>query len=346
MFARKICARILVDGLAPKVRKCYPRRVPMRNVQLSVIGAATDIGSKLSLLLKKNNKVSRLNIYDYDSKVHGLAIELNQIPGGPVVASYDGENDLTAAITQSNLILMVARTARTSGVTRSTMLQVNAPAVQKLCKAISESNPDAFFAISTNPINSILPFASAMLYRYNCYNPFRIFGITHIDTARARSYAGKTLQANPRHLRIPVIGGHSEQTIVPLFSNLTPDFYTLDIGQADLLTRLVKKAESDVLNLKVGKESAVAAMAWSVNEFAEGLVDALWGNEAEVHCFTANPHFGTRFFGGPTTIGPHGILSTCSNFQLSNLECGLLSDAVSVINNDVASGEDLSGTFY
>lgn len=345
MFVRTICALKLVDGLTPKVLTYYTTRIQTRNVQMSVIGAATDIGSKLSLLLKRNNKVSKLNIYDYDSKIHGLAIELNQIPGGPVVASYDGEKDLPAAIVQSNLILMVSRTARANGVTRNTMLQVNAPSVQKLCKAISENNPDAFLAISTNPINSILPFASAMLYRYNCYNPFRIFGITHIDTARARSYAGKTLQANPRHLRIPVIGGHSEQTVIPLFSNLTPDFYTLDVGQADLLTRLVKKAGSDVLSLNVGK-SAVAAMAWSVNEFAEGLVDALYGNESEVHCFTANPHFGTRFFAGPTTIGPHGILRTCSNFQLSNLECGLLSDSVSIINNDVALGEDLCATYY
>ncbi|XP_026326884.1 uncharacterized protein LOC113235417 [Hyposmocoma kahamanoa] len=336
----------MVMGLSSKVYNFYLSTVPVRNVQLSVIGAASDIGSKLALLLKKNDKITKLNIYDYDSKIHGLAIELNQIPGGPTVSSYDGEKDLPAAITQSNLILMVARTHPTKGVTSSTMLQANAPAVQKLCKAISENNPDAFLAISTNPINSMMPFASAMLYRYNCYNPFKIFGITHIDTARARSYAGKTLQANPRHLQIPVIGGHSEQTVVPLFSNLTPDFYTLDIDQADLLTRLVKKADTEVLNLKGGNESAVVSVAWSVYEFAEGLVDALWGHEAEVHSFTANPHFGTRFFGGPTIVGPHGIVRTCSNFQMSNLECGLLSDAVSVINKDVALGEDLCGAYY
>lgn len=341
MFSRKI-----VLGLGTKVYNFYSSTVPVRNLQLSVIGAASDIGSKLSLLLKKNPKITKLNIHDNDSKVHGLAIELNQIPGGPTVSSYDGENDLPAAIAQSNLILMVARTPPTIGITSNTMLQANAPPVQRLCKAISEINPDAFLAISTNPINSMLPFASAMLYRYNCYNPFKIFGITHIDTARARSYAGKTLQANPRHLHIPVIGGHSEQTVVPLFSNLTPDFYTLDVGQADLLTRLVKKADTEILSLKGGKGSAVATVAWSVNEFAEGFVDALLGQEAEVHCFTANPHFGTRFFAGPTIIGPRGIIRTCCNFQMSNLECGLLSDAVSIINNDVALGEDLCGAYY
>lgn len=345
MFTHKSYARKLVMGLPTKLYNFYSSTVPLRNIQLSVIGAASDIGSKLSLLLKKNNKVHRLNIYDNDCKVHGLAIELNQIPGGPIVSSYDGEKELPAAISQSNLILMVAKTPPTEGVSRNTILHVNAPPVQKLCKAISENNPNAFLAISTNPINSILPFASAMLYRYNCYNPFRVFGITHIDTARARSFAGKTLQANPRHLQIPVIGGHSEQTVVPLFSNLTPDFYTLDASQAELLTRLVKKAGTEVLNLKGGNGSAVAAVAWSVNEFTEGIVDALLGNEAEVHCFTANPHFGTRFFGGPTTIGPHGIIKTCCNFEMSNLECGYLSDAVSVINNDVTLGEELCGTY-
>ncbi|KOB78213.1 Malate dehydrogenase [Operophtera brumata] len=313
--------------------------VAHKNVQFSVIGAASKIGSNLSLLLKQNQKVRHLKLYDEDTRINGVGIELTHVPGGPFITAYDSDK-LGAAIQFSDIIVMVSRTPRKPGTTREQMLSSNTSVILQLCKALANNNPEAFLAISTNPINSIIPFASAMLHKYHCYNPYKMFGITHIDTARSRAFAGDALNVNPRDLEVPVIGGHSDKTIVPLFSNLTPSYYQVDACQADMLTRLVRKAGTEVLINKQGTESATLAMAWSIHEFVDGLINAICGSEVVLNCYTANPHYGTKFFSGPTNIGCYGIKQTCGNFKMSAYESYMLNNAISAINCDVAIGEE------
>lgn len=319
--------------------RCNTSHVPQRYIQISVIGAANGIGSNLSLLLKQNPKVRHLKLYDYDERIKGVGMELALMSGGPSVTAYESEN-LGPAIESSDLVVMVSRTYRKPGATREQMIAANAPAVYQLCKAIVNHNPETFLAISTNPLNSIIPFACGMLFKYKCYNPFKIFGITHIDTARSRAFAADALQINPRHISVPVIGGHSNETIIPLFSNLTPTNYSVNQCQADMLTRLVRKAGTEVLLQKQGSESSTLAMAWSIHEFVDGLIDAICGSEVVLNCYTANPHFGTKFFSGPTNIGCYGIRQTCCDLPMSDYECYLLNAATTAINRDVAIGED------
>ncbi|KAL0884055.1 hypothetical protein ABMA27_016081 [Loxostege sticticalis] len=325
----------------PLIKKCLvnTKYLQVRHLEVAIVGAANHIGSNLALLLLQNPKITKLNLYDDDDKVRGIGMELAYFSDGPKVVSYSGDNFLPAAVRYANLIVMVSRTARKSGQSRQQMLAANAPAVHKLCKVISEQNCDAFLAISTNPINSIVPFASTLMLHYNTYNPFKICGITHIDTARCRTFAGNALNVSPRRLQVPVICGHSEETIVPLFSNLAPCNYSLDSCKADTLTRLLRKAGTEVINHKTGEDSAILCMAWSIGEFVERMLIALSGYETAVHCFSANPHFGTRFFAGPTLVGAQGIVQVCSNLPMSEYETGLLNRSIPVLNKEVCAGE-------
>lgn len=313
--------------------------VQLRNIQVSIIGAANQIGSNLALILMQNPKISKLHLYDDDDKVRGIGMELAYFTDGVKIASYSGENFLPSAVRHANLIIMTARTARKPGTPRNQMLAANAPAVQKLCKVVSEQNSEAFLAIATNPINSIVPFASALMLNYRTYNPFKICGVTHIDTARCRTFVGSVLKVSPHRLQVPVLGGHSEETIVPLFSNLSPCNYTIDTCKADTLTRLLRKAGSEVIKNKFGKESATLCMAWSLGEFVERMVEAFSGYESMVSCFCANPHYGTRFFAGPTMVGPQGIIQVCGNLPMNEYETTLMSRSVSVLNEEVSAGE-------
>lgn len=312
----------------------------IRTIQISVIGAAGDIGSNLAMLLKFNDKVTKLHLYDNDEKVRGVALELAYIPRGPAVAAFAGEQQLPSAVRDSKLVLMVSRVARKLGNTREQMLASNAPPVQTVCKTISKHNPETFLAISTNPINSIIPFASTLLMSYNTYNPFKLFGITHIDTARARAFVGESLKVNPRNLQIPVIGGHSDETIVPLFSNIRPESCIIDTNRADMLTRRLRKAGVEVIINKQGMDSATMAMAWSINEFAAAIVNAICGAEVTVNSYTANPHYGTRFFSGPIDVCDQGITKTCCDFNMNNYEWELLQKSLPILNRDITQGED------
>ncbi|KAJ0179436.1 hypothetical protein K1T71_005148 [Dendrolimus kikuchii] len=334
MFAR----RVSVTLFSKKYQNT--QLVPHRNVQVSIAGAASDIGSNVALLLKQNMKVRRLQLYDDDDRVKGIGYELGNIPGGPLVSVFAGDRKLGPAIRSSEIVLMVARLPRNPGKTREQMMAANAPNLEELCRAVAEHNQDAFLAISTNPINSIIPFASSLLYKYNCYNPLKVFGITHIDSARSRAFAANAINASARELNIPVIGGHSDETIIPLFSNLTPSHLCIDQCLADTLTRLVRKAGTDVVTQKHGHESATLAMAWSINEFVDNIIDAVNGSEVVVSSYTANPNFGTRFFAGPTIVGADGIIQTCCNLPMNELECYLLNCSIPIINKEIAQGED------
>ncbi|CAK1551915.1 unnamed protein product [Leptosia nina] len=312
-----------------------------RHAQVSIIGAANGIGSNLALLLKQNHNIKRLNLYDDSERVIPIGADIAELPGVARVTTYCGHSFLPASIRSSHLIVMVYRIPRRPGYNRSQMLAANAPAVQRLCRSIADVNPQAFLAISTNPINSIIPFASALLFKYCAYDAGKIFGITHIDTIRAKAYVAKTLNINPGNLDIPVIGGHSDETIVPLFSSMSPSHHRLDTCQADTLTKLVKKAGMEVIRNKQGIDSSVLAMAWSVNEFVGSLVDALSGGTTTVNALTSNPHHGTRFFAGPTTVGCYGIVETCgANYEMSEYERYLLGNAITTLNKEVMLGED------
>ncbi|CAG9792089.1 unnamed protein product [Diatraea saccharalis] len=332
--------RYVVNSLITKIPLRNIRYVQQRNIEVSVIGAASPIGSNVALLLAQNPKISRLHLYDDDERVMGIGLELSYINRGSKVVPFTGENFLPSALRNSNLILMVAGTARKLGISRDQILADNAPVLQRLCKTISNQNPDAIFAISTNPINCVIPFVSTLMFSYGTYNPYKICGITHVDTARCRTFVASVLKASPYYLQVPVIGGHSEETIVPLFSNIIPSSFCVDACKAEALTRVLRKASTEVLNHKAGKDSSVLCMAWSIAEFADRMVTALCGYESVVNCYSANPHFGTRFFSGPTIVGPRGIIRVCGNMPMSNFESGLLNNAIPILNKEVCLGEN------
>ncbi|CAK1578517.1 unnamed protein product [Parnassius mnemosyne] len=322
-----------------KDRKIQVTYIHLRNIQVSIIGAVCDIGANLALLLKRNNKISRLHLYDNYEKVNAIGLELSHLPGGPHISSFVGECMLSSSIRYSDLVVMVDRIARKPGNVREQMIPSNTPLVYKLCKVMCEQNSNAILAISTSPINSIVPFASALLYKYGSYNPFKVFGITHLDVARVRTLTASALQVNPTKIYVPVIGGHSDETIVPLFSNISPNCYTLDEPKTDMLTKLLRKSGTEVVNKKLGIGSATLAMAWSVNEFVDCILDAIRGAEVMVNAYTANPHFGTKYFSGPTLVGSNGIIQPCFDFSMSDYEHTLLNTALPIINRDVIKGE-------
>lgn len=339
MFYRKLSASYL---FSKQLKACVSAKYsPLRKINVSIIGAANQVGTNLALLLKQNSQITKLNLHDDDVKVHGIGLELNDLPGGPQVKVWSGDNTLDYAVRDAHLVMMVYRVPRRPGNTREQMIAANAPAVQKLCRSIAFQNPGTFLAITTNPLNAIVPFASALLYKYNAYNPFKVLGITHLDLARAQTTTAQAVGINPLDVSLPVIGGHSDQTIIPLFSNMVPNATNVvDPNQAETLTRIIRKAGSEVVFQKYGKESATLGMAAALNDFINKMKIALTGDEVIVNAYTANPNFGTRFFSGPTKVGSGGIVQTCHSFQLSDYESFLLDSAIPLINRDVNMGEE------
>lgn len=90
--------------------------------------------------------------------------------------------------------------------------------------------------IITNPVNSTLPIAVEVLKKHGVFDPARVFGVTTLDVVRASTFTTQALNLpDPRALKIPVVGGHSGATIIPLISQSKPPV-TLTKEQLDAVT--------------------------------------------------------------------------------------------------------------
>lgn len=109
--------------------------------------------------------------------------------------------------------------------TRDDLFKVNAGIVKTLVEGIAEYSPKAFVLIISNPVNSTVPIAAEVLKSKGVFDPKRLFGVTTLDVVRAETFTQEfSGQKDPSKNYIPVIGGHSGETIVPLFSQAKPGF--------------------------------------------------------------------------------------------------------------------------
>ncbi len=107
--------------------------------------------------------------------------------------------------------------------TRDDLFKINAGIVRDLAKGVAEHCPKAFVLVISNPVNSTVPIAAEMLKAAGVFDAKRLFGVTTLDVVRAETFVQDiTGERDPTKTVIPVIGGHSGETIVPLFSQAKP----------------------------------------------------------------------------------------------------------------------------
>ena len=109
------------------------------------------------------------------------------------------------------------------GMTRDDLFKINAGIVRDLVKGIAQHSPKAYILVISNPVNSTVPIAAEILKQADVFDAKRLFGVTTLDVVRAETFVQQiTGEKDPAKTTIPVVGGHSGETIVPLFSLAKP----------------------------------------------------------------------------------------------------------------------------
>jgi malate dehydrogenase len=106
-------------------------------VQVAVLGAAGGIGQPLSLLLKLNNNISALSLYDIVG-TPGVAADLSHINTKPVATGYKGADQLGEALKGSKVVVIPAGVPRKPGMTRDDLFNTNASIVATLADAVAK----------------------------------------------------------------------------------------------------------------------------------------------------------------------------------------------------------------
>ncbi|KAI8163430.1 malate dehydrogenase [Colletotrichum sp. SAR 10_70] len=310
-------------------------------VKVAVLGASGQIGQPLSLLLKSSPLVSDLRLYDVVHAV-GVATDLNHIDTpAPVKGYLPGNDGLQKALSGAEVVLISAD-----------LFKTNASIIADLATGVAKFCPTAFVGIITNPVNSTVPIAAEVLKKNGVFNPQRLFGVTTLDVVRGSKFVADVLGNDPRQLKVPVVGGHSGATILPLISQSEPKVQ-LSQEQIEAITHRVQFGGDEIVKAKAGAGSATTCMAYAGFRFAQAIIKAAQGQTGIVEpAYVYLPgvpggdavsrELGVEYFAVPVSFGANGAETAHPIGSLSDYETKLLKIAVDELKGNVKKGEDFA----
>ena len=307
-------------------------------MKVVVLGAAGGIGQALGLLLKTQlPNGTELSLYDIAPVTPGVAADLSHIPTAVKVSGFAGE-DPSPALVSADIVLISAGVARKPGMDRSDLFKINAGIVKNLVSACADTCPNALIGIITNPVNTTVAIAADVLKKKGVYDPARLFGITTLDIIRSSTFVAEVNGVNPEDVSVPVIGGHSGITILPLLSQSGFDF---DEASAASMTKRIQNAGTEVVEAKAGGGSATLSMGQAAAQFGLSLVRALNGEEGIIECtYVEGSGDRARFFAQPVLLGKNGVEKILGFGDLSAFEEKTLNAALETLRSDIKIGEE------
>lgn len=270
-------------------------------IKIVVLGAAGGIGQSLSLLIKSQihymvrshtNVRIHLSLYDInEDMISGVVADLSHIDTPVTISAH--YNDLHNCLTDASVILIPAGVPRKPGMTRDDLFSVNAGIVSQLTDSIIKycDLSKLFILLISNPINSLVPVMAKKLM--SCENSYgiekRLFGITTLDSTRGSTFLKDTITLekiasglNSMEMpQVPVIGGHSGNTIIPVFSQCS----AADNLSQETINHLVHRVQyggDEIVQAKKGKGSATLSMAHSSFKMLTKFMDLLLGNTPDI----------------------------------------------------------------
>lgn len=312
-----------------------------QNSKVTVLGAAGGIGQPLSLLMKINPRVSDLALYDIRG-APGVAADISHVNTKSTVTGYaPSPESLQKALSGAEVVLIPAGVPRKPGMTRDDLFNTNASIVRDLAKAAADYAPKAKLLIISNPVNSTVPITAEVFKSKSVYDPKRLFGVTTLDIVRASRFISQVKSTNPANEEVPVVGGHSGVTIVPLLSQSNhPDISGDD---RDELVRRIQFGGDEVVEAKEGAGSATLSMAYAGARMADSVLRAAQGEKNVVECtFVDSPHYkdqGIDFFSSKVTLGVNGVEKIHEIGKVNEYEQGLLDACLVDLAKNIANGQ-------
>jgi len=254
-------------------------------VKAVVLGAAGGIGQPLALLLKANPLITELGLFDIVN-TPGVAADLSHISTPAKVEGYLPPDDgLKKTLKGADIVVIPAGVPRKPGMTRDDLFKINAGIVKDLATGIATTAPKAFVLVISNPVNSTVPIVAEVFKKFGVFDPKRLFGVTTLDVVRASTFVAEINGdlSLSKDVVVPVVGGHSGVTIVPLLSQSShPLPSSLSKEAYDTLVNRIQFGGDEVVKAKNGAGSATLSMAYAGAEFTAKIIRAVRGEKGIV----------------------------------------------------------------
>lgn len=314
-------------------------------MKLTLLGAAGGIGQTLALLLKLRLPIgTELALYDISPVTPGVAVDISHIATSVKAIGYAGEENLAAALKDAHMVLITAGVARKPGMTRADLFNINGNIVKNLVEKVAEVCPDACVGIVSNPVNTLVPLAAEILRKKGVYDKRKLFGVSTLDVVRAKSFVSELKEKHAETVKVPVIGGHSGPTILPLLSQALSEGRKIDFTQEEIesLTHRIQNAGTEVVEAKAGGGSATLSMAEAGARFAVAVFKALLGEDCVRYAYVESKKDSgyPEFFAHPVRFGLTGVEEILPIGQLSEYEQEKLKALEEVLEADIKLGKD------
>jgi len=238
---------------------------------------------------------------------------------------------------------------------RDDLFKINAGIVRDLATGIAETAPKAFVLVISNPVNSTVPIVAEVFKKHGVFDPKKLFGVTTLDVVRSSTFVAeilKDLSLAPK-IVVPVVGGHSGVTIVPLLSKSShPLPSSLSKDGHDALVNRIQFGGDEVVKAKDGAGSATLSMAYAGAEFAAKVLRAVKGEKGIVAPsyvnLAADPAGGDalkkeigkelEYFSSNVELGPAGVVKIHPLGGITAAEQELVKAAVPELEGNIQKG--------
>jgi malate dehydrogenase len=307
-------------------------------MKVTVIGAAGGIGQALSLLLKIGLPAgSELALFDLAPFTPGVAVDLSHIPTDVKISGFS-KDGLGDALSGADVVMIPAGMPRKPGMDRADLFNANAGIISGLASSIVEHCPKAMVGVITNPVNTTVPIVAEVFKKAGTYDARRLFGITTLDVIRSETFVAELKGLNAADVTVPVIGGHSGTTILPLLSQVEGVEFTDE--EVASLTARIQNAGTEVVEAKAGSGSATLSMGQAAARFCLSLVHAMKGEAVVEYAYVEGDGEHAAFFAQPMRLGPNGVEELLPIGDLSAYEEKALDDMKETLVGDVQKGVD------
>ncbi|RWA12311.1 hypothetical protein EKO27_g2800 [Xylaria grammica] len=196
--------------------------------------------------------------------------------------------------------------------------------------------------------------AAEALKKGGAFDPTRLFGVTSLDVVRASTFISHALGGNidPKSFKVPVIGGHSGATILPLYSRSEP---RVDID-SEALAKAVHSTDpgvqfggDEIVQSKQGAGSATTCMAYAGFRFVKALLAARAGEAVTEEAYVYLPgipggkeiaaRLGVDYFAVKIALGASGATKALDFGNISENEQKLLEVALKDLGVNIQDGQ-------
>mgnify|MGYP001005568860 CR=1 FL=1 len=308
-------------------------------MKVTIVGAG-NVGASCADAISYRGIASEVVLLDIkEGFAEGKAMDIMQC------ATNTGFNTRVSGVTNdysktanSDVVVITSGIPRKPGMTREELIGINAGIVKNLVSSCADNCPKALIGIITNPVNTTVAIAAEVLKNKGVYDPTRLFGITTLDVIRSSTFVAEVFNEDPMEVKVPVIGGHSGITILPLLSQSGFEFSDDD---AAAMTKRIQNAGTEVVEAKAGGGSATLSMGQAAAKFGLSLVRALNGEKDVIECtYVEGSGELARFFAQPVLLGKNGVEKILNYGTLSDFEQTTLDDALDTLRSDIKIGEE------